>query len=276
MLIKAIEVGYLQTNCYIVADEATLDAAVIDPGADSNLILDYIERCHFHVRAILLTHGHFDHCMGLEEVYDATGATVYMSHADLTTDIGNGMFGNEDFELDPPDDTVFVREGDVIEAGSLTFDVLETPGHTPGGITYRCEDCLFTGDTLFRMSCGRYDFPGSSSLDLGHCHLSAVPFVANMPHLRHLILADDLVYDISPLENLKELEWLELFNTAVQDPTPLLGCTALRDLNVCYISTPPDALFETLSQMTWLRRSAAWPRTAKTIRRRTLPARRPT
>ena len=69
MLIKAIEVGYLQTNCYIVADEATLDAAVIDPGADSNLILDYIERCHFHVRAILLTHGHFDHCMGLEEVY---------------------------------------------------------------------------------------------------------------------------------------------------------------------------------------------------------------
>ena len=127
MLIKAIEVGYLQTNCYIVADEATLDAAVIDPGADSNLILDYIERCHFHVRAILLTHGHFDHCMGLEEVYDATGATVYMSHADLTTDIGNGMFGNEDFELDPPDDTVFVR-----------------------------------------MSCGRYDFPGSSSLDLGH------------------------------------------------------------------------------------------------------------
>ena len=126
MLIKAIEVGYLQTNCYIVADEATLDAAVIDPGADSNLILDYIERCHFHVRAILLTHGHFDHCMGLEEVYDATGATVYMSHADLTTDIGNGMFGNEDFELDPPDDTVFVREGDVIEAGSLTFDVLET------------------------------------------------------------------------------------------------------------------------------------------------------
>ena len=76
MLVKAIEVGYLQTNCYVVADETTLDAAVIDPGADSNLILDYIERCHFHVRAILLTHGHFDHCMGLEEVCGATGAKV--------------------------------------------------------------------------------------------------------------------------------------------------------------------------------------------------------
>ena len=89
MLIKAIEVGYLQTNCYVVADEATLDAAVIDPGADSNVILDYIERTHLRVRAILLTHGHFDHCIGLEEVHDATGAAVYMSHADLTTDIGN-------------------------------------------------------------------------------------------------------------------------------------------------------------------------------------------
>ena len=162
MLIKAIEVGYLQTNCYVVADEATLDAAVIDPGADSNLILDYIERCHFHVRAILLTHGHFDHCMGLEEVYDATGATVYMSHADLTTDIDNGMFGNEDFELDPPDDTVFIREGDVIEAGSLTFDVLETPGHTPGGVSlyFPEEQVVFTGDALFYRSIGRTDFPG--------------------------------------------------------------------------------------------------------------------
>ena len=150
MLIKAIEVGYLQTNCYIVADEATLDAAVIDPGADSNLILDYIERCHFHVRAILLTHGHFDHCMGLEEVYDATGATVYMSHADLTTDIGNGMFGNEDFELNPPDDTVFVREGDVIEAGSLTFDVLETPGHTPGGVVIACPAAGMTSPAAAR------------------------------------------------------------------------------------------------------------------------------
>ena len=61
---------------------------------------------------------------------------------------------------------------------------------------------------------GLYYLRSIRSLDLGHCHLSAVPFVANMPHLRHLILADDLVYDISPLENLKELEWLELFNTA--------------------------------------------------------------
>ena len=168
MLIKALEVGYLQTNCYLVTDEETLDTAIIDPGADSNVILDYVETHHLHVKAILVTHGHFDHCMGLEEVYEATLAPVYMSHKDLSADIGNGDFGNGDWELDPPDDTHFVSEGDEIEAGALTFTVLETPGHTPGGLTFRIEDCLFTGDTLFRLSCGRYDFPGSSALELTH------------------------------------------------------------------------------------------------------------
>ena len=168
MLIKAIEVGYLQTNCYLVMDEETLDTAIIDPGADSNVILDFVESQRLQVKAILVTHGHFDHCLGLEEVYEATRAPVYLSHKDLTADIGNDDFGNGDWELDPPDDTHFVSEGDVIRAGALTFTVLETPGHTPGGLTFQIEDCLFTGDTLFRLSCGRYDFPASSALELTH------------------------------------------------------------------------------------------------------------
>lgn len=167
MQIKVIEVGYLQTNCYFVIDENTMDTAVIDPGDDSNKILDQIEANGFHVKAILLTHGHFDHCMGLEEVYEATKAPVYMSHKDLNADVGNQHFGT-DWELDPPDDTHFVSEGDEIECGDMVFTVLETPGHTPGGLTFMIEDCLFTGDTLFRLSCGRYDFPASSSLELGH------------------------------------------------------------------------------------------------------------
>ena len=167
MQIKVIEVGYLQTNCYFVVDEKTKDTAVIDPGADSNRILDEIETYGFKVKAILLTHGHFDHCMGLEEVYEATKAPVYMSHKDLNADLGNSHFA-VDWELDPPDDTHFVSEGDEIEAGELTFTVLETPGHTPGGLTFMIEDCLFTGDTLFRLSCGRYDFPDASALELGH------------------------------------------------------------------------------------------------------------
>lgn len=164
MLVKALEVGYLQTNCYFVTDEETMDSAVIDPGADSAAILEYIAENHLNVHAILLTHGHFDHCMGLENVWDVLRVPVYMSEKDLEGDIGNG-----DWEFDPPeDDTHFVREGDEIVCGSLSFDVLECPGHTPGGLTYRCADCLFTGDTLFRLSCGRYDFPGSSSMELMH------------------------------------------------------------------------------------------------------------
>ena len=168
MQIKVIEVGYLQTNCYFVIDENTMDTAVIDPGDDSNKILDQIESNGFRVKAILLTHGHFDHCMGLEEVYEATGAPVYMSHRDLQSEVGSASFGL-DWELDPPEnDTHFVSDGDEIECGDMTFTVLETPGHTPGGLTFMIEDCLFTGDTLFRGSCGRYDFPGSSALELGH------------------------------------------------------------------------------------------------------------
>ena len=163
MLIKTLEVGFLQTNCYIVTDENTLDSAVIDPGGESGTILDYIESNKLRVRAILLTHGHFDHCLGAAEVQAALSVPVYMSEKDLGCDIGNQYW-----ELETPEDTHFVGEGDEIEAGSLTFSVLECPGHTPGGLTFRIENCLFTGDTLFRMSCGRYDFPGSSSLELTH------------------------------------------------------------------------------------------------------------
>ena len=134
MLVKALEVGYLQTNCYLVTDEDTMDTAIIDPGAVSNVILDYVESNRLKVRGILVTHGHFDHCMGLEEVQAALGCPVYMSHKDLTEEINSAFYAG--WEVDPPDETVFVSEGDEIECGSLTFDVLETPGHTPGGADF--------------------------------------------------------------------------------------------------------------------------------------------
>lgn len=92
------------------------------------------------------------------------------------------------------------------------------------------------------------------ALDLGHCHLAELSFLESMPHLRYLILADNYGFDLAPLASLQELEWLEMFGTDVQDLSPLLECTALRHLNVCYVSTPADELVETLSQMPWLRR----------------------
>lgn len=156
MHVKTLEVGYLLTNCYIVADEATGDAAVLDPGGDVAAILDYLEENNLHCRAVLLTHGHFDHVMGVETFLEYEDVPLYMNRADVDRDIGN-----ETFVFSPPANTVYIDHGDTVEVGSLRFEVIGCPGHTPGGVTYKIEDCLFTGDTLFRLNCGRYDFPAS-------------------------------------------------------------------------------------------------------------------
>jgi len=154
MLIKTLPVGHLETNCYIVTDEATRRCAIIDPGADANMILDYIESNKLTPEAVFLTHGHFDHYMALETVLDETGATAYIHAQDVTKDgdphkmADNGRLSH-------------YAEGDVIPVGNLEFTVMETPGHSPGCVTLRCENALFTGDTLFRDSCGRTDLGGS-------------------------------------------------------------------------------------------------------------------
>lgn len=161
MLIKSFTLGHVQTNCYIVTDEKILECAVIDPGAESNTILHYLEDNKLKCRYILITHGHFDHTGAVEEVMRQTGATVCMSHKDVKkslTELG--------FRYTPPKGTVFFNEGDKFTVGSLVLEVIETPGHSDGGVTFRCEDALFTGDTLFRDSCGRTDLPGCNGADL--------------------------------------------------------------------------------------------------------------
>ncbi|MCI5753202.1 MAG: MBL fold metallo-hydrolase [Clostridiales bacterium] len=156
MLIKTIPVGRLAANCYVVADENTLDCAVIDPGDESGAILDYLEEHRLCCRLILLTHGHADHVSAAAALAEETGAAVCMNEKDAHIQLGTGS------GYIPPEGTRFCREGDLLQAGGLTFAVLETPGHTPGGLTFRCEDALFTGDTLFSGSCGRTDLPGGS------------------------------------------------------------------------------------------------------------------
>ena len=155
MLIKTLPVGHLGTNCYVVTDEQTLNCAVIDPGEESNTILDYIESNHLHCKLILLTHGHFDHVGAVYAVAEETGAVTYMNKKDDARYAGNPFMA---FRL--PENGRFYDEGDVVELDSLRFEVFATPGHTPGGVSLRCQDALFTGDTLFCGSCGRTDFPG--------------------------------------------------------------------------------------------------------------------
>ena len=167
MLLKSFALGAYETNCYIVTDESSLDCAVIDPGADATTILNYLEETRLHCRFLLLTHGHFDHTGAVEALLAETDATLFVHKADVGVSVGGDFY-----RFQPPQGTRYYAEGDVVSLGSVSFTVLETPGHTPGSVTLLCSEAgsedkvLFTGDTLFRDSCGRTDFPGSSPEDM--------------------------------------------------------------------------------------------------------------
>ena len=159
MLIKTIPVGQLETNCYVVTNEKTLECVVIDPGDESNSILDYLESDNLKCRAVMLTHGHYDHVGAVDTIAEETGAPVYMNERD---DARRGTDVHFPYRL--RENGKSYDDGDVIEAAGLRFEVIATPGHTPGGVTLRCEDALFTGDTLFKGSCGRTDLPGGDMM----------------------------------------------------------------------------------------------------------------
>lgn len=161
MHVRTLTVGPIETNCYVVSDETSGECAVIDPGDEPSLIMDYIEANHLSCRCVLLTHAHFDHVGALGEVLAETGAQLYMSAKDNGVAIGGG-----EQVFTAPEGTKFFKEGDVISVGSLEFRIMETPGHTPGCVCIICGDCIFTGDTLFRDSCGRTDFRASSTDDM--------------------------------------------------------------------------------------------------------------
>ena len=158
MLIKTLPVGELETNCYVVTNEATLECVVLDPGDESNTILDYLESNHLQCKAILLTHGHFDHAGAVDAVAEETGAIVYMNPRDDAKNIHAYYFP---YTL--PENGKYYDDGDVITVAGILFEVLATPGHTPGSVTLKAEDVLFTGDTLFRGSAGRTDLEGGDA-----------------------------------------------------------------------------------------------------------------
>ena len=155
MLIKTIPVGQLEENCYVVTNEKTLECVVIDPGDESNSILDYLESNSLTCRAIMITHGHFDHVGAADAVAEETGARIYMNSRD---DKG-GRSWHLPYRL--PEGGISYDDGDLIDEAGLRFEIIATPGHSPGSVTIRCERALFTGDTLFRGSCGRVDLEGS-------------------------------------------------------------------------------------------------------------------
>ena len=156
MKISMMQVGPIGTNCYILEHDNKI--AVIDPGDEAGRILGELKKSDAQVEYILLTHGHYDHTTAVPELHKALPeAKIYIHQADA-----NGA-GSRLFPLaGQVDDLLLYDEGDTLPLGALTIEVLHTPGHSPGSVTLKAGDVLFTGDTLFAGDCGRTDLRGGS------------------------------------------------------------------------------------------------------------------
>lgn len=158
MKVSVMQVGPIGTNCYFLQDEESGLMAIIDPGDDWERILHQVKKAEGEVKYILLTHGHYDHTTAVPDLVKALpGVQVYIHQADA-----NGA-GSQLFPLAAQvKDLNNYDEGDTLSLGSLTIEVLHTPGHSKGSVTLKVRDVLFTGDTLFCGSCGRTDLRGGS------------------------------------------------------------------------------------------------------------------
>lgn len=170
MKVERLPVGIYLANCYLVYCDDTKDALVIDPGGDSDEILDRIEKLGLKIKYIILTHGHGDHIGGLLDVKNKTGAPVLIHEKDeeyLKDNQKNlsNMMSLDNVELKADR---LLKDGDKLTLGKSTVEIIYTPGHTPGGISIKIDNCIFTGDTLFAGSVGRTDFAGGSYEEIIH------------------------------------------------------------------------------------------------------------
>jgi hydroxyacylglutathione hydrolase len=168
MRVFSIIVGPLEANCYVLANQSSGEAILIDPGDESAKILKTVQANSLNVKYILNTHGHIDHIGANVALRKKLNARIAIHSADadlLRNSVFNGaaLFGVS-FTEHAPD--LLLRDGQVIELSSLKLTVLHTPGHTPGSVCFLGEDCIFTGDTLFAGGVGRTDLQGGSWSEL--------------------------------------------------------------------------------------------------------------
>lgn len=166
--VKCLLVGMVQTNCYLIYDEETKRAVILDPGDKAETIIDECKSLELKPELILLTHGHFDHIMAAEAVRDEWGIKICACEKELEVlrDGTKNMmirYYRKNYSLEPD---MTVKDGDVIEAAGFQFKVMETPGHTIGSCCYYMEEekVLFSGDTLFHTSYGRVDMPTGDAM----------------------------------------------------------------------------------------------------------------
>lgn len=173
MFIRQLPIGPIETNAYVIAHEASHEAFVIDPGGPPQPILRILKQNDLHLQAIINTHGHGDHIAGNVALKAATGAPVWAPEGDaaMLTDPHANLLAWSGFDVEtaPPDRTL--REGDTITIGeghadAVVLRVMDSPGHTPGGIVLIGDGFVFSGDTLFCQGIGRSDLPGGSERQL--------------------------------------------------------------------------------------------------------------
>lgn len=156
--VHTLTLGLYQTNCYLVHNEGAKECIVIDPGYEANTILNRAALLGLEIKAILLTHGHFDHVGAVRQIAADTDCDVYLQEQELT--LPGAMTDGPIYHTH-----LYPAEGKFQVAG-MDIAVLHTPGHTPGSVCLLIADAMFSGDTMFAGSMGRCDFPGSSIFDM--------------------------------------------------------------------------------------------------------------
>lgn len=170
MILEKLIVSSVETNCYIIGCERTLEGTVIDPGEDKEEILRVVKKHNLDIKYIINTHAHIDHIAANKHIKDATGAKICMHEDDIKMLSDSSL--NLSYKLYPsqklsfPEVDITLKDGDEIKMGDIKLSILHTPGHTPGCISIVTDRCIFTGDTLFLGSIGSTDFPLSSEKKL--------------------------------------------------------------------------------------------------------------
>lgn len=164
MIIESLTVGPFAENTYLLGEEESRTAYVIDPGGDNDRLLKLVAHHGLTLLAIINTHGHIDHISGVQELKDRTGIPFAIHEQELFTLEGApeaaAMFGI--FGLRTPAVDRFLQDQELLPLGNKTVEVRATPGHSRGGVSFYIDNCIFVGDTLFAGSIGRTDFPGGN------------------------------------------------------------------------------------------------------------------
>ena len=160
--VERLELGPIGTNCYLVRSHAGADeAVVVDPSGSAAEIRLRLASLGAHCVAILVTHGHWDHLLGVADLAEGTGAPVHMPEGERVLLEDASAFAPASVSIRSWVPEVVVAGGEELELGGIVFRVLDVPGHSPAHVAYLTEGCVFSGDVLFRGSVGRTDLPGA-------------------------------------------------------------------------------------------------------------------